>query len=804
MTTGDKTSRESNVEELIDQLKNNDLFTEFLSDGFDPREYANTIIESHLIGESLSRLADGISLLNKELMTQVSEHHEDLLLQATGIDKLEGVLQSIQSRCLSLVKSVERVKGQVTDPYNRIASRTRQLRRLQTTCDYLRRIIRILSLSRRLETQRKGGSREITKAAQSLNELSYVTEGVDLSGIQIIEEDLKKIKESQVEVENQAKKMLEQGLNTQNQTLIGTALQVFHNLGSLRVRVDDIISHLTDQVEKFIYASLDAKSLATSQGMSSGVTSGPGRAAMPTAGNTASWRTALWEHVEKLMNNLYNLCQKIFTLEKVLLKKRDPITHITFIEMFSENGQSILFSDFWNVICSTLRSEFDHSTQASTHLKQAFQGEFPKLLRLFNDFWSQISALADSKHTQSSQPFAVDIKIGFHDDSSPLDSLKATLHPFENAYLSRSLSRLFDSINLVFPNGAESVPTKDELNSIIHVINSELNVASVDEHLMVMISKNVSKTIQLYVNKCEELLVTSPDAAQLSGGLTTSQIRNASIVNSLHQLRTGVMEILPNLVYPPAEAVDVLDDSLTNISSYMDLSLGLILSAIMGSLQNKIARMQSENFSISSTAYHETVDAQPCSRYVADIQKFINRIQSDYLALYNCKDFLIERLEMLACRILELFVRHACLLRDISEGGKLKMAADMAQLEFAVTPLCRRFEDLGAAYKLFRAFRPLLFQAIEDIPTNPNLGESLPYSVVLHFLFSKAPSNMQSPHTVAGWTVPEYSEWLDEHPDEGERIALIRGTVEAYSKKVGGTDLPVVYPVMTKLLEQTS
>ena len=32
------------------------------------------------------------------------------------------------------------------------------------------------------------------------------------------------------------------------------------------------------------------------------------------------------------------------------------------------------------------------------------------------------------------------------------------------------------------------------------------------------------------------------------------------------------------------------------------------------------------------------------------------------------------------CRIVESFVRHASLLRPIGEGGKLKLAADMAQV----------------------------------------------------------------------------------------------------------------------------
>lgn len=45
---------------------------------------------------------------------------------------------------------------------------------MQETCDLLRRIIRIMYLTKRLRTQLQGGAREITKAAQSLNELGKI------------------------------------------------------------------------------------------------------------------------------------------------------------------------------------------------------------------------------------------------------------------------------------------------------------------------------------------------------------------------------------------------------------------------------------------------------------------------------------------------------------------------------------------------------------------------------------------------------------------------------------------------------
>ena len=42
-----------------------------MEDSFDPKSYAHTIIQSRVVGESLAKLADGVSLLDKELHDQV-------------------------------------------------------------------------------------------------------------------------------------------------------------------------------------------------------------------------------------------------------------------------------------------------------------------------------------------------------------------------------------------------------------------------------------------------------------------------------------------------------------------------------------------------------------------------------------------------------------------------------------------------------------------------------------------------------------------------------------------------------------
>ena len=61
---------------------------------------------------------------------------------------------------------------------------TDTLMRMQKTCDVLRKIIRIIQLSKKLQVQLQGGANEITKAASSLNELMELWQPEDeLSGI---------------------------------------------------------------------------------------------------------------------------------------------------------------------------------------------------------------------------------------------------------------------------------------------------------------------------------------------------------------------------------------------------------------------------------------------------------------------------------------------------------------------------------------------------------------------------------------------------------------------------------------------
>ncbi|XP_072509159.1 conserved oligomeric Golgi complex subunit 5 isoform X3 [Notamacropus eugenii] len=721
----------------------------------------------------------------------------------------------MQTRIGALQGAIDRIKAKIVDPYNKIVARTAQLARLQVACDLLRRIIRILYLSKRLQGQLQGGSREITKAAQSLNELDYLSQGIDLSGIEVIENDLLFVARARLEVENQAKRLLEQGVETQNPTQVGTALQVFHNLGTLKDTITSVVEGYCASLEENINSALDIKVLT--QPSQTTMRGGPGRSTMPAPGNSPAFRAALWTNMEKLMDQICAACGQVQHLQKVLAKKRDPVSHICFIEEIVKDGQSEILYTFWNVVTDTLSSRFQTATNSSMFLKQAFEGEYPKLLRLYNDLWKRLQQYSQNIQGNFNSGGATDLYVDLQQieddvqdifmqkkqDYDPEKALKDSLQPYEAAYLSKSLSRLFDPINLVFPPGGRNPPSPDELDSIIKTIASELNVAAVDSNLTLAVSKNVAKTIQLYGVKSEQLLSTQGDASQVIGPLTEGQRRNVAVVNSLYKLHQSVMKVISNQSSFPAAAEETITAALKTIHALMGNAVQPLLTSVGDSIEAIIITMHQEDFSGSLPSSGKP--DVPCSLYMKELQGFIARVMNDYFRHFECSEFVFDNTEAIAQRAIELFVRNASLLRPLGEGGKMRLAADFAQMELAVAPLCRRVSDLGKSYRLLRSFRPLLFQTSEHVANSPALGDIIPFSIIIHFLFTRAPSELKSPFQRAEWSHARYSQWLDDHPLEKDRLLLIRGALEAYVQSVKsreGKEFAPVYPIMVQLLQK--
>lgn len=277
------------------------------------------------------------------------------------------------------------------------------------------------------------------------------------------------------------------------------------------------------------------------------------------------------------------------------------------------------------------------------------------------------------------------------------------------------------------------------------------------------------------------------------------------MVNSLFRLQQAVAKIISGLGSCPPAVAEALSSSLEGVQALMNSAVQPLLQSVSDSIEAIIITLHQEDFSgpLSSPDKPDV----PCSLYMKELQGFISRVMADYFRPFQCVDFIFESTESIAQRAIELFIRHASLLRPLGEGGKMRLAADFAQMEMAVAPLCRRVSDLGKPYRMLRSFRPFLFQTSELIANSPAVGDLIPYSTLLHFLFTRAPSELKSPHQRAEWSIARYSQWLDDHPSERDRLTLIRGALEAYVQSVRarqGKEFAPIYPIMLQLLQKAT
>lgn len=179
-------------------------------------------------------------------------------------------------------------------------------------------------------------------------------------------------------------------------------------------------------------------------------------------------------------------------------------------------------------------------------------------------------------------------------------------------------------------------------------------------------------------------------------------------------------------------------------------------------------------------------------------------------------------LNQLSVRCIDLFIRNASILRPCSDSTRGRLLVDSQQIENIIqTILCPKLTDLGVSYKQLKAFRHLLsIKSPLEVEAPSSLGddvvdeshysviisESLPYSILLHYLFSYAPTDFRSPHQSLDWSVARYSEWLDKHTSEKERLMVVKSSLENYVNTVrqkNATKFATIYPLMVRLLEKS-
>lgn len=263
----------------------------------------------------------------------------------------------------------------------------------------------------------------------------------------------------------------------------------------------------------------------------------------------------------------------------------------------------------------------------------------------------------------------------------------------------------------------------------------------------------------------------------MAGPATAAQLKNFALCHHLQEVHAGVSAATAEL---PAAAADVLSPSLGTIYGVAGESVAPLFQAMLDRLESSVLKIHDQDFA------GDTAAEDGPSSYIEELQRSAAHFRAEFLSRLRGDSLCAALVRRMAVRVLVFFVRHAALVRPLSEAGKLRLARDMAELELAVGQNLLPVEQLGAPYRALRALRRLIFLDTALLAGSPLLQE-LPASAVLHHLYSRGPPGLQSPAERSSLTPLQYSLWMDSHGEE-QIWKGVKATVDGYLAGAGEDD----------------
>ncbi|KAK4758881.1 hypothetical protein SAY87_020182 [Trapa incisa] len=778
----------------LDTFGNDPIFSAFLSPSFSSTSFSSAALSSGSPASTAEKLHNAIRLLESQLRSEVLSRHHDLLSQLSSLKSAEHSLSTVRSAVSSLQSSVRRIRSELSEPYASIRFKSLQLSNLHRATELLQHTIRVLRLSKKLRDMAPDQiidleKFDLAKAAQLHCEILSLCDEYGLTGIEAIDEELKYVSEIGDKTRSEAMKVLERGMEGLNQAEVGTGLQVFYNLGELKLTVEQLVNKYKAIGVKSITTALDMKAISSSGGGGYGP-GGVRGSGTPQIGGGAKAREALWKRMESCMDKLYSVVVAVWHLQRVLSKKRDPFTHVLLIEEVIQEEGPVLTDRVWEALVKVFAGQMKSAFTASSFVKEIFTTGYPKLITMVENLLERISRDTDVKGILPAI------------STEGNDQMVSAIEIFQIAYLTLCLGRLSDLVNNLFPVSSRGTfPSKEHISRIVSRIQEEIEAVQFDGRLTLLVLREIGKSLLLLAERAEYQISTGPEARQVTAPATTAQLKNFTICQHLQEMHTRISSLMKGL---PAVAADVLSPSLGAVYGVACDSVTPLFQAMLERLESCILQIHEQKLGVLDAAMDNNKSA-----YMEDLQKSILHFRSEFLsrllppsntAAAGTETICTHLVRNMASRVLSFFIRHASLIRPLSESGKLRLARDMAELELAVSQNLFKVEQLGAPYRALRAFRPLIFLETSQLGASPLL-QDLPLNVILHHLYTRGTEELQSPVQRNRLTPLQYSLWLDSQ-GEDQIWKGIKVTLDDYAAKVrarGDKEFSPVYPLMLQL-----
>lgn len=320
----------------------------------------------------------------------------------------------------------------------------RRLALLAHASDVSRRAARFVLVARRLEGQMvrmkegaagQGGDagdgekeRELAKAALSVTELDALlapvsedddgldadaveggdgTRPIPLQKLDFVTAYIPVVDRARDAIIQEMEGMVMSGLANLNQPLLSSSLQAAHNLRLLPDLVKNLLDDLNDAVVDRVKRAFDSaaigREVAGKESHGITFTTRSRTQSAPTSATLPAWTAVLWQRLDKVIDDVANCCIKVYTLEKVLRVKRDAVTQVEFLDEVMKKLDEKPSFTFWTTLAKAFEQQTSEAARAGGWLQQALSTGYPRLLRLFHDFFAKIAVHTDTVYTRETQ-----------------------------------------------------------------------------------------------------------------------------------------------------------------------------------------------------------------------------------------------------------------------------------------------------------------------------------------------------------------------------------------------------------------
>lgn len=787
---------------------------------------------------AISRLNLAIEELDRSISTQVAAHAPQLLKRTSKLSLMQAGVAETREGIQSLEEEVARLRAKVHDPFSRLVELQGEFKVMDSASELVARTRSVVALARRLESQmevvfaRKDVSSKKDREAETEGEDAVVglVHGKDLSraallvaeittlldaerqqdgskaslhDVKLIQDLIPTVESARKTIVDYMEDMIVSGLRDLSPLMLSSSLQTAFNLGMLPTLVQDLLNDLTEVVKQRTAAAFDLDSISRQLNLPLPTLDAPTmpsysayRGGRRATNNTneeelrqlhrqtqQTWCDAIWTKLESLIvTEMGAVCSKVYLLEKVLKLKSDTESGTNLLTAALEVLGDRPTYTFWLTFAQSLQEQLQLASGKSTWLTHTLSSGvssgggdgYPKLLRMFHEFFAKISVYTDVQYTAA------------HQSAETVIAIKS-LGRLEAGYVDKCTARVGEILSEVSTpasggGGRRVVVGEQEAEGVVRLMANALDTTRFDPLLSRAVLVRCTGLVDQFVSQIGAVVDDDEDAWTLSpdaGRATQAQVWNAGLVRFAYALSQGLAGVAADqqgssqptiTISTPTSsyAATELNRCAQAIAASTRTSLlGPLLGRVRSSISTTMSKMHVQLASTRTSSAPSrgkarrgvSIDSTTgASAYALGICEMLSYLRTRLLPLYAI-EVRAAVANVITRWVVEQFCLHAAIFPfskdDEADTIKLHMATDMTELELGLSQLVETRASSATAWvqdeqeamlaigtdamKCMKAFRRFLFLSLDEIEqeAKANRLDAIPTPIVVLYLLSR-------------------------------------------------------------------